>query len=175
MPLRSMSRYSYVFLNLAKHHEKQLSSQSNYDSLKNLGHTFGAIIFSVTYLENYINGIISDITQDADEYIKDKNDPNIVVENSPGESMLEMRYNIDNFNIEAIDDFLHFYFIPKELEIEKWSILEKYDLLLHYFSNNEIDRGGPIYSNVSILIKLRNFIVHHKPKCNGSIKIQTKS
>lgn len=164
MSIRSMSRYSYIFLNLAKYHEKQLSLSTNYDSQKNLEHTFGTIIFSVTYLENYVNEIISDLTQDAGEYIKAKKDPNILVKNSPGESMLAMRYNIDNFNKNAIDDFLHFYSIPKELDIEKWSIIEKYELLLHFFSNIEIDRGDSTYGNVSTLIKLRNFIIHHKPK-----------
>lgn len=82
MPFKSMSRYSHVFLELAKYHKNQLSSQTNYDCHKNLEHTFGTIIFSVTYLENYVNEIISDITdtQDADEDIN----PNKVLKNSGG-------------------------------------------------------------------------------------------
>ena len=104
-------------------------------------YVLSSILLSICFLEAYINAIYSEI-------INNKN-------------YLHLQKSI-NYNLlkKLFNDF----------NIDKMPILRKYELLLKYCNDKDIDKGQEIYQNVDKLIHLRNKITHFKAYYNCSDK-----
>ena len=107
---------------------------SNKITHSSLSYVLSCILLSVCYLESFINSFYSEI--------------NDIEYNKTLGRKLE-KYNI----LQAL---------YKDFDIDRKSILEKYNIFLKYAKGIYLDRGSKIYQNTQILIDFRNELVHFK-------------
>lgn len=96
------------------------------------------IISIVTFLEAYINEFYSEIAD------SEKIPTNILMINN-----VDVIINLWKRNIPRTARF---------------SILDKYEILLEITNRNKLDKSKYPYQDVSALIKLRNALIHYKPE-----------
>lgn len=114
--------------------EKSVEFRSNLLDLHK-AYVVSVIISSVAFLEAAINEVLRDAHESIDSYQKDLDDEQ--------RAAVKELWRIER-NIKTLD---------------------KYQLTLLLLKGIEAtDRGGQDYENVSLLIKLRNEFVHHKPQ-----------
>lgn len=102
-------------------------------------YVLSSILLSICFLEAYINAIYSEINNNK--------------------NYLHLQKSI-NYNLlkNLFEDF----------NIDQSQILKKYELLLKYNNDKDIEKGHKIYQNVDKLIKLRNKITHFRAYYNRS-------
>ena len=107
-------------------------------SSRNLAFVTGAIFSTIAFIEASINELLSDISQNDDR-----------VKTLPKD------------NKKAIKDLW-----DKEDRgsLEKWSTLKKYQKTLELLDKEKFDEVSELFENVSLLIELRNTLMHFKPE-----------
>jgi hypothetical protein len=110
-------------------------------SSRNLAFVTGAIFSTIAFIEASINELLSDISQNDDR-----------VKTLPKD------------NKKAIKDLW-----DKEDRgsLEKWSTLKKYQKTLELLDKEKFDEASELFENVSLLVELRNTLMHFKPEWNS--------
>ena len=121
-----------------------LKEASNYEGRENEPNDYynyilpSGIISIVTFLEGYINEFYSEIAD------SEKNPTSILMLNN-----VNVIINLWKRNIPRTARF---------------SILDKYEILLEIAKQNNLDKSKYPYQDVSALIKLRNTLIHYEPE-----------
>jgi hypothetical protein len=63
----------------------------------------------------------------------------------------------------------------EQYSIERWSILDKYQVALRCSSSPVFDKGQDPYQSAALLVKLRNAIVHARPETRGTADVDSFS
>ncbi len=100
-------------------------------------YVIGAIFSAVSFLEATINEFLADTLDHSDG---------------------EVVSNLDSTTKTQLA------LLWKHGRIEKFSILEKYQLVLTVAGKDLFEQGSPPYQDVDYLTKLRNALVHYKPE-----------
>jgi len=98
----------------------------------------GAILMSVSFIEAYINETYCDISDNNSKF-------------SP---------SISNDKLSLIENMWN-RGIPRTA---RYSILEKYEILLELLNVEKFNKGTAPYQEVKLLISLRNSLVHYEPE-----------
>lgn len=130
------------FRELTELREKAISRKPVFD-IEHRSYATGSILFSVAFLEAAINEFYQDSFDQHDSYLK------------PLEQDSKQRLS-------------YLWRLTEENNKSPFSILEKYQLALVTCGKQQLSVGDRPYQDVALVIKLRNELVHYKPKSLGA-------
>ena len=110
-------------------------------SSRNLAFVTGAIFSTIAFLEASINELLSDISINDDR--------------------------VKTLPIDRKKDIKTLWDKEDRSSLEKWSVLKKYQKTLELLDKEQINEKSELYDNVSILVELRNTLMHFKPEWNA--------
>lgn len=108
---------------------------------KNVAFVTGAIFSIIAFLEASINELLSDISN---------NDDRVKVIPTDNKKAIKTLWDKEGKH-----------------DLEKWSVLKKYQKTLELLGKEKFDEASMEFDNLSILVELRNTLMHFKPEWNS--------
>lgn len=108
---------------------------------RNVAFVTGAIFSTIAFLEASINELLSDI--------------------SIGDDRVKILPNDNRKSIKSLWEK------EDRSSLEKWSVLKKYQKTLELLDKEKFDEASEMFENASILVELRNMLMHFKPEWNS--------
>ena len=137
------------FTRLATELENRHTGRARFD-IAHRAYVIGAIFSAVAFLEATINETYDDI-----------------VDKEPG--------NVDGLSNNTKDLLTILWDESEQHSIERWSVLDKYQVALRCSNSVVFDKGQEPYQSAALLIKLRNGIVHARLETRGTADVDSLS
>ena len=129
------------FCELAKNAENEPGDHTRFD-IKHRAYVTNSILSAVAFLEAAINELYQDAADNHESYIT--------------------KLNADSKQL--MSDFWQF---TEERNRSAFNLLDKYQIALTFLRKPQFDSGQSPYQDVTLVVRLRNELVHFKPKSLG--------
>jgi hypothetical protein len=100
-----------------------------------------AVLSAVAFLEATVNELLQDVTDKVPTYIE-----------SLGQDCSSLLTRLQEVEVGGV---------------RKWTILDKYQMVLLCSGNDPFERGATLYQNAKMVIRLRNALTHFNPETQG--------